>query len=1135
MNQEARRHGGRHRVSPQWRRRPRRLRLLRSLGPLPALLAAAAGSPSAGADAGLRFERLTIDHGLSQSTVFAAAQDHGGFMWFGTQDGLNRYDGYRFQVFRHDPQNANSPGNNIVNSLYVDGAGMIWLGTAQGLDRLDPITEEFTHYRLNELAPGRRGGDSVYRVTGDGTGTLWLATIDGLVRLDPETGGAVRYRHEAADISSLADQQTNFALVDDAGGVWIGTENGGLALFDPGSESLTWYRHDPDDPSSLPHDTVACGLQDSGGTLWFGTDGGLARLEPESPAGAFARYRPEPGDPHSLSSLQVRAIFEDRSGGFWVGTKDGLNRMDRETGSFSRMRHEPTDSTSISDGFIRTVFQDRSGLIWVGTDGRGLNTFDPNKEAFVTYRHRPNDPGSLSADMIWSIYEDRQGVLWVGTWGRGLNRLDEASGRFERHFFRTLADDTLAANVINEIHEDREGRFWLGTDVGLVRFDRASGRVTLYRNDPRDPTSLSHNTVRFVHHDRSDRLWVGTDYGLNLMDPAAGTFRPLGHDPTDSLSLSHDGLWTVLETASGELWFGTVEGLNRLRAGNTEFDRQGAQSPAEGGVSNQFIRSLHEDRHGQLWVGTDDGLNLFDPATGRATVYTESDGLPNDVIYGILEDDSGFLWLSTNRGLSRFDPVRGRFRNFDARDGLQSNEFNRRAYWKRRNGQLWFGGINGLTAFFPDRIRPNTYVPPVVLTSFRRLGRNVALEASAAAVRRLELSYRDSFVSFEFAALDYHAPDKNRYAYWLEGLNEGWIELGTRRELTFANLAPGDYTLRVRGSNGDGVWNEAGLAIELYVAPPFWATPWFRLVAVLATVLLLAAAYNLRTRGIRRRNLALEAEVRQRQRAEEAQTRLIGELEAKSAEIEAQNLELERSNAELERFTYTVSHDLRSPLVTIKGYLGLLEKDSRTGDPRTIQSHLGVIHNAADTMRRLLDDLLELSRISLVEGSPAPVPLAEPAREALALVAGSVQERNATVSIDAAMPTVLCDRARMVEVFQNLLENAVKFTPSGVMPYVQVGGGTRDGQALCFVRDHGVGIAPRHREKVFGLFARLDPRREGTGVGLALVKRIIENQGGRIWVESEGEGRGSTFWFALPLSHGTEASPAGPPSPPPAG
>ena len=1083
-----------------------------------AALAAGLGGRLDAANRGPRFERLTLADGLSQSTVFSAVQDHRGFLWFGTQDGLNRYDGYRFKVFRHDPRDADSPGNNTVSSLHLDESGAIWIGTTQGLDRLDPVTESFTHYRLDESAPAGYGSNTVAQVGGGADGTLWIATDGGLLRLDPERGVLERYRHDPDDPASLGDDRTRFVLVDDHGGVWVGTEGGGLSLFDPSSERFTVYRHDPDDPASLPHDNVSCGFQDRHGTLWFGTDGGLARLEPGSPAGAFARYRPAPGDPDSLSSLQVRAIFEDRSGGFWIGTKDGLNRMDRDSGSFQRILHEPGNPASISDRFVRIVFQDRSGLIWIGTDGRGLNTFDPDKEAFVTYRHLPDDPRSLSADMIWSIYEDRSGVLWVGTWGGGINRLEDSSGTFERYLNQAPVDDPLAANIIHDIHEDRSGRFWLGTDAGLARFDRASGRTTVYRNDPGDPTSLSNDTVRVVHQDRSGGLWIGTDGGIHLMDPATGSFTRMRHDPGDPHSLSHDAVWTILETASGELWIGTASGLNRLRTGGGGFSRHGAQSPLAGGLSNQYIRSLHEDAHGRLWVGTDDGLNHFDPATGRATVYTELDGLPNDVIYGILEDDSGLLWLSTNRGLSRFDPASGRFRNFDVRDGLQGNEFNRRAYWKRRSGELWFGGISGLTAFFPDRIRDNGYVPPVVLTSFKLFNRDVDLETSAAAVRRLELSHRDYVVSFEFAALDYHAPEKNLYRYRLEGFNDDWVDLGTKRDITFTNLDPGAYTFRVRGSNNDGLWNEAGLAIDLVVTPPLWATAWFRFLATLAAAALLAAIYRLRTARIRARNLALEKEVRQRQRAEEAQARLIGQLEAQTAEIEAKNLELARSNAELERFTYTVSHDLRSPLVTIKGYLGLIEKDARSGNPRSIEPHVGVIHHAADTMRRLLDDLLELSRIGRVEDSLESLPLAEAARDAVALVAGAVRQRDATVSVAADMPAAWCDRARMVEVFQNLIENAIKFTPVPEPPRVEVGGAIRDGEVLCYVADHGIGIAAQHHEKVFGLFERLDPRREGTGVGLALVKRIIESQGGRIWVESEGEGRGSTFWFVLPAA-----------------
>ena len=640
--------------------------------------------------------------------------------------------------------------------------------------------------------------------------------------------------------------------------------------------------------------------------------------------------------------------------------------------------------------------------------------------------------------------------------------------------------------------EAPDGTLWIGTEEGgLNRMDPRTGAFIHYRHDPDNPAGLSSNDLLSLLVDRDGTLWVGTwNGGLNHFDPATGTASHYRHDPDNPASLIKDRVYALFQDARGTLWVGSEGGgLSRFDPDRNGFHHflHDPQDPTS--LSSNDVMSIMEDRHGILWVGTyGGGLNRFDPTTQTFTQFTEVDGLANNVVYGILDDDRGHLWMSTNRGLSRFDPRAKTFRNYDVRDGLQSNEFNSGAYHHGASGRFYFGGINGFNAFFPDQIHDNPYVPPVVLTAVKKFNEKAFPGIEPASLTRLTLGPDDTVFSLEFAALNYTVPGKNTYSYRLEGFNDDWIFLATKRDLTFTNLDPGTYTFRVRAANNDGVWNMEGLTLALTITPPLWQTWWFRVSFVLTLGLLIFVAYQVRTRRIRARN----------------------------RQLEAINQELESKNTELERFTYTVSHDLKSPLVTIKGFLGLLEKDLAREDRARVQSDLRHINRAAEKMDRLLNELLELSRVGHKMNPPETVPLTTLAREALEQVAGQIRERNVDVTVPASLPAVYGDRTRLLEVYQNLIDNAVKFMGTQPTPVVELGARQENGQVVCYVRDNGMGIEAAYQEKVFELFERLAPDTEGTGIGLALARRIIEMHGGRIWVESRGPGAGSTFYFTLP-------------------
>ncbi len=555
---------------------------------------------------------------------------------------------------------------------------------------------------------------------------------------------------------------------------------------------------------------------------------------------------------------------------------------------------------------IYSLLIDRSGLLWVGTYGAGASRCALNKKAFAHFRHDPSDPASLAHDIVWSFCEEPSGVLWVGTNDAGLDRFDRASGRFTHYPHRPGDPASPAHPSIRMVVRDRSGALWLATNGGgLDRFDPATGRWTHHRHDPADPGSLAHDELRMVFEDREGRLWVGTyGGGLDRLDPAAGRFVHHRHDPADPASISGNYVRTAFQDRDGALWFGTHgDGLNRWDPAAGAFTRYRHDPADPDSLTNDFVFSIHEDRRGRLWVATyGGGLNRLDRATGKFTAVRKGDGLPDDAVYGILEDAEGGLWLSTNSGLARYDPEGGGVRTYTQDDGLQSNEFNGGSYCRSPGGEMFFGGINGFNAFFPERIRENPYRAPVVLTDFQLFNQSVPvgpmadgrtlLERSIADTPSITLTHRDRVVSFEFAALEFTAPEKNRYAYRLVGLHQDWVDLGAQRFVMFTTLPAGTYTLRIRGTNSDGVWNEEGAALRLIVLPPWWRTGWA--VAAYALLLLGAVGGLVRFEKMRERERGRVVEAELRATAAEFQTRTA---EAETRALKAEN---ERKSRELE-------------------------------------------------------------------------------------------------------------------------------------------------------------------------------------------------------------------------------------------
>lgn len=793
----------------------------------------------------LRCKQISLDDGLSQSTIFSMTQDHKGFLWIATETGLNRYDGYNFKIYLQEPEKPDSLSNSYVWSLLSDSHETLWAGTDNGLSRYNEDLDNFEHFFYDEKIPTSISNNRVFVLYEDRAGTLWLGTDGGLNHLDPVSNAFTRYQFDANNPDSLSHDHVRAILQDHDGFLWVGTEGGGLNRLNIQAGTFERFHHSGSGLNSISDDVVLALCEDNQGNLWVGTRNGLDRFD--SGRNRIRHFTHVPGDTESLSDNHVNCIFQDSSGIIWIGTNDGgVNIYNQKNDSFSSFRNDPDDPVSLAGDRVLSILEDRSGNIWFGSYTSGLSRFNQNSNLFKHYKSERNNPNSLSNNLVRQIFKDEEGILWVATDGGGLNRIDRKTGKVTVYTHDPADPTSIGSNLVFSIFMDSDGIMWVTTNGGgLNRFDRKKGTFDRFINDPDDPESLSHDFVRTIREDKRGYLWLGTaDGGLNRFDKKTGKCKRFLPEENNPNTLSYHRIYSLFYDRTGILWVGTYGGgLNRFNPETEENKIYRFDEEKTDGIRDDYILSIYEDSRGILWLGTAYGLVHFDRDNERFSHYIERDGLPDRVVYAIVEDNHGNLWLSTNRGLSRFNPESGKFKNFDVHDGLQSHEFNTYSYHKADDGELFFGGINGFNSFYPDEITRNQTIPPVVITRFNlfnrevpirsELGGRVVLDRSIENTKAITLSYRQNVFSFEFAALHFTAPEKNQYTYMMEGLDSDWNQVGNRRFVSYAGIPPGKYTFRVKGSNSDEIWNEYGVAIKITVVPPFWKTRWFITLAIL--------------------------------------------------------------------------------------------------------------------------------------------------------------------------------------------------------------------------------------------------------------------------------------------------------------
>ena len=1097
------------------------------------------------------FKHITTYEGLSQSSVTAIVQDRQGFMWFGTQDGLNRYDGYSFTVYQNDPLQPSSLSDNYVLALYEDRKGQLWVGTDDGgLCRFNKQTGKFSVFKSTQKDSKSLTDNHVTAIKEDGQGNLWIATGNGLSRFDPVRGIFTRYRHRAGDSGSLGHNLIQDVLVDRGGQIWVATLGGGLDRLDAQTQTFHHFKNVPADPTSLSQNSLKKLFQDSKGRLWIATEGrGLNLLNEDQKT--FTHFRHNPDDPRSICHDDINTLAEDGAGNLWVGTENGgISVLNKTRTAFTHYPYQETNSSGLNNGSIYALCRDRSDNMWVGTYSGGVNFFDHQPPKFQLYQKDINDPNSLSNNNVMAVLEDRLGNIWTGTDGGGLNVLHKATQRYTQYRHRATDSKSIPSDFIMSIYQDRDGDIWVGSyKGGLSLWRQASGEFLNFRVTG-DASGLSQETVSTITEGKKGEIWLGTlGSGISRYDKKTRLFTHYKPDLTRPGNLTQGYISSLCFDHQQNLWIGSEGGgLQVIDARSGLFRAYRHDRSVPGSLSHNLVNSLYEDAQHRMWVGTNAGLNRFDPKTHSFVTYQEKDGLASKVIQSLLSDRNDKLWIGTNKGLSVFDPTRKSFPNFDAGDGLQPGSFNRMAAYKDQQNRLFFGGIKGLNTVDPAHLSDNLFIPPVVITQLHVFNRPIWLRS-----HQITLPHDQSTLTFSFAALNYSHPERNQYTYTLEGFDKGWSLKGPGRVATYTNLEPGTYTFRVKASNNDGHWNETGTAFRIILKPPFWQTWWFRTVAALVLLGSTYLLYQKRVRTLKLGKKKLETMVSQRtaevlqqkeqlqNQAEELQSQtetlqsqaaemhlLIEELSERRIQEKTAREEAEKANNAKSVFLATMSHEIRTPMNGVLGMAYLLN-DTELVDQQ--KEYVDTIVQSAQNLLGIINDILDFSKIESghLELEQGDIDLPQCIEEVLDLFASKAAQSNLDLvyQLDPQVPLHLIgDDLRLRQILINLVGNAVKFTTRGeVLVKVKLSQPIVDDslKLLFQVRDTGIGMAKEQLHRLFKAFSQVDSsmtrRYGGTGLGLAISERLITLMGGDIQVESE-ENVGTSFTFTIQVKVG---------------
>lgn len=822
-------------------------------------------SVSVSAQTDVKFKRFSHDQGLSMNDIRAITQDSQGFIWIGTLDGLNKFNGYTFKVYKNNPADTASLSNNTIWALLEGSDNHLYIGTDDGgLNVYDKELDVFVRYQHNPKDRTSIGANEVSALFEDSRGTVWVGTDGGGLNIfNRQTRKFARYTHNQKDQNSLSSNVIKSIAEDQEGNLWIGTDKG-ISVLGPDRKKFKNYQHNAADPASLGSDAVLKIFVDSENKKWVGTFFGLYLFNDKQQN--FTPYLHDQNNPNSILGNYVPDLFESpQDGHIWIATNFGISVLDKKTGAMTQHTNDTNNPLSLIDNGLNTLYLDKTSNIWVGSYA-GLCMKEGGKAKFKHFTHDPRNASSLMTKEVNGFYQDKRGNIWVAV-RDGFDLFNKATNTFTNH--NPFTDQELVKEVFT-FYEDTRKNFWIGAQTGLYLYNRDNGRVESFREtNPGGAPTIVVGDVWYIQEDSKGNIWISSlSKGVFRLDVKTKSLHPL---TWPGKYIPNKDVFSFYIDGEDTFWIGTaLEGLFKVNQARGEYAVYKKSAGQQNSLSSNFILTTYEDSKGNFWVGTRAGLNLLDRNTNTVTNYTEIDGLPNSVINSLLEDKAGKLWLGTYKGISRFDPQAKTFTNYTVDDGLQHTDFWHRSALKLSGGEFLFGGMNGFNLFHPDSLQPNSLVPQVYLTDFQIFNKQVIpgsedspLEKHISATKAITLSHKQSVFSFEFVGLNYIISKKNQYAYKLEGFDKDWNYVGSHRSATYTNLDPGEYTFKVKASNNDGVWNETGTALSVVVTPPYWQTWWFRALAVLLIVGGAVSFYRVRLNAVKAQKAELERQVQE--------------------------------------------------------------------------------------------------------------------------------------------------------------------------------------------------------------------------------------------------------------------------------